>query len=262
MPRIDDHIPSAGSWRDANVDRIIKSACKLFLNLSIMNNHIIVGHIIDRDQMCCVQSLGYAILLKRIITMTIHDTMIARTVMRRIALLFFKLAGWKSQGRKPDISRYVIIAAPHTSNWDFIYTLCLTFIYRIKPVIMMKDAWFRWPLGPLFRWLGVIPIDQSKSNNVVAQSIAHFNQSKNMILVLAPAGTRKRARQWRTGFYYIATGAGVPIVLGFLDYRRKIGGIGPTIHPTGDLEADMTVIQSFYKDIAGKHPENSRHEST
>jgi len=179
--------------------------------------------------------------------------------MRRLALLLFKATGWKIEGHRPDIPRYVIIGAPHTSNWDFIYTLCLSFIYRINPVIMMKHTWFRWPLGPLFRWLGVIPINQSKSDNVVAQSIAHFNRNENLILVVAPAGTRKHARHWKTGFYYIANGANVPIVLGFLDYRRKIGGLGPTIHPTGDFEADMTVVRRFYKNISGKYPSKSTH---
>ena len=108
--------------------------------------------------------------------MTIHETIIIRTLVRWLALLIFKCTGWKTEGRKPDLPRYVIIAAPHTSNWDFIYTLCLAFIYRLNPVIMMKDAWFRWPLGPLFRWLGALPIDRSRANNVVAQSIAKFNR--------------------------------------------------------------------------------------
>ena len=110
--------------------------------------------------------------------MTIHETIIIRTVVRWLALLIFTGMGWKTEGNKPNLSRYVIIAAPHTSNWDFIYTLCLTFIYRINPVIMMKDAWFRWPLGPFFRWLGALPIDRSRANNVVAQSIAKFQTAR------------------------------------------------------------------------------------
>ena len=108
--------------------------------------------------------------------MTIHETIVVRSLMRALALLVLKGAGWKTQGHKPTLSRYVIIAAPHTSNWDFIYTLCLAFIYRLNPVIMMKDAWFRWPLGPVFRWLGARPIDRSQANNVVAQSIEQFNR--------------------------------------------------------------------------------------
>ena len=186
--------------------------------------------------------------------MTIHDTIIIRTLLRWLALLVFKCAGWNTEGRKPDLPRYVIIAAPHTSNWDFIYTLCLTFIYRLNAVIMMKDTWFRWPLGPFFRWLGALPIDRSRANNLVTQSIAKFRQRDNLILVVPPSGTRKRVLYWKTGFYHIANGAGVPIVLGFLDYRRKVGGFGPTIQPTGDIDADMAVIRNFYRDISGKYP--------
>ena len=119
---------------------------------------------------------------------------------------------------------------------------------------MMKAAWFRWPLGTIFRWLGAIPIDQSRAENVVAQSIEKFRSRDHMALVVPPAGTRKSARYWKTGFYHIANGAGVPIVLGFLDYRRKVGGFGPTIHPTGDIETDMVEIRRFYQDITGKYP--------
>jgi 1-acyl-sn-glycerol-3-phosphate acyltransferase len=174
--------------------------------------------------------------------------------MRCVALMIFKLSGWKAAGSAPAASHYVAIAAPHTSNWDFIYTLCLAFIYRLDPVIMMKDAWFRWPLGPVFRWLGALPIDRSKANNVVAHAILQFRRRDNLILVVPPSGTRKRVLYWKTGFYRIAHGAGVPIALGFLDYRRRVGGFGPMVRPTGDIDADMTAIRVFYRDIAGKYP--------
>ncbi len=185
---------------------------------------------------------------------TIHETALIRTLARWLALMAFKLTGWRTEGEKPDIAKYVIIAAPHTSNWDFAVTLCLAFIHRLNPVIMMKDAWFRWPLGPLFRWMGALPVDRSKANNRVAQIIETFHRRDNLILVVPPSGTRKRVIYWKTGFYHIANGAGVPIVLGFLDYRRKVGGFGPTFHPTGDVAADMPFIRNFYRDISGKYP--------
>ena len=188
------------------------------------------------------------------IKVTIHETIIVKDLMRWLALLIFKISGWRTRGKTPDIPRYVIIAAPHTSNWDFIYTLCLAFIYRLNPVIMMKKAWFRWPLGSLFRWLGAMPVDRSKTNSVVAQSIAKFGRYKNLVLVVSPAGTRERVLYWKTGFYYIAHGADVPIVLGYLDYKHKVGGFGPMIQPTGDIEADMAVIRNFYQHISGKYP--------
>jgi len=188
---------------------------------------------------------------------TIHDMPIVKTLMRWLALMFFKLVGWKAEGRKPDISKYVMIAAPHTSNWDFVYAMCLAFILRIKPLIMMKGTWFRWPLGFFFRWLCALPIDRSGSHNVVAQSIEAFHTHSRMVMMVPPSGTRKQVMYWKTGFYYIATGAHVPIVLGYLDYRRKAGGIGPIVHPTGNIEADMKIIRNFYVDIPGKYSKNA-----
>jgi len=188
---------------------------------------------------------------------TVHDTPIVKTLMRGLALIIFKLSGWKAEGQRPDISKYVVIAAPHTSNWDFVYTVCLGFIFRTKSHIMLKDAWFRWPLGFFFRWLGTIPVERSKSSSVVAQSIQAFHEHTRLVLVIAPSGTRKKVMYWKTGFYYIAKGADVPIVLGYLDYRRKAGGIGPIINPTGDIEADMKIIRDFYADIKGKYPKKA-----
>jgi 1-acyl-sn-glycerol-3-phosphate acyltransferase len=186
--------------------------------------------------------------------MTIHETIAIRALVRWLALAFLKLTGWRIAGRPPEAPRYVIIAAPHTSNWDFIYTLCLAFAFRIRPQIMMKDTWFRWPLGALFRWLGAMPIDRSRAHNVVAQSIEAFQRREEMVLVVPPAGTRRRVVRWKTGFYHIAHGAGVPIALGYLDYRHKLGGFGPTVATTGDLEGDMRRIRDFYRGISGKHP--------
>jgi 1-acyl-sn-glycerol-3-phosphate acyltransferase len=186
--------------------------------------------------------------------MTVYDTVIAQTLMRWTALMVFKCAGWKVEGEKPEAAKYVAIAAPHTSNWDFLYTLCLAFIYRINPRIMMKDAWFFWPLGPVLRWLGAMPVDRSKSKNVVGQSIDAFNRSDRMVLVVPPSGTRRKVTHWKSGFYHIANGAQVPIALGFLDYRRKRGGFGPTLVPTGDIHGDMGIIQRFYEPVTGKYP--------
>jgi len=191
--------------------------------------------------------------------MTIHETAIIRTLMRWLARLFFLFTGWKVEGQRPAVERCVVIAAPHTSNWDFIYTLALAFIFRINPRIMMKDAWFRGPLGPLFRWLGALPVDRSRSRNVVAQCIQAFQTADRMVLVVPPSGTRRRVQYWKTGFYHIANGAGVPIALGFLDYRRKAGGFGPLFHPTGDIGRDMDAIQDFYRPISGRYPTQESH---
>ena len=132
--------------------------------------------------------------------MTIHETIIIRTLMRWLSLLVFKCTGWRSKGQPPNLARYVIIAAPHTSNWDFVYTLCLAFIYRFNPVIMMKAAWFRWPLGPLFRWLGALPIDRSRANNVVTQSIEKFRQLRQSDPCGSPLGHPQTGALLENGF--------------------------------------------------------------
>jgi 1-acyl-sn-glycerol-3-phosphate acyltransferase len=188
---------------------------------------------------------------------TIHDSRIGKTLMRWLARIVFRFTGWKPAGKRPGISRYVIIAAPHTSNWDFLYTLCLAFILEIKPFIMMKADWFRWPLGPLLRWFGAIPVDRSKSTRVVARSIEAFDHHPRFVLLVPPAGTRSKVMTWKTGFYHIAMGANVPIVLGYLDYRRKVGGIGPIVHPTGDMEGDMRIIRDYYAGITAKYPKQA-----
>jgi len=119
---------------------------------------------------------------------------------------------------------------------------------------MGKETIFRKPFGDIMKWLGGIPIDRSRSKNVVEQSIEMFRQNDKLVLTVPPSGTRSRVPYWKTGFYHIANGANVPIALGFLDYRLRIGGIGPAIRTTGDIEADMKAISSFYTDITGKYP--------
>jgi 1-acyl-sn-glycerol-3-phosphate acyltransferase len=185
---------------------------------------------------------------------TIFDTPVIRTLMRWISLLVFKMRGWRIEGRFPAIAKYVLIAAPHTSNWDFPITLSLTFALKGKIYWMGKDTLFRWPFKRIFKWLGGIPVDRSKSNNMVGQMIQQFSANENLVLTIPPAGTRSNVMKWKTGFYYIALGANVPVVLGFLNYRTKVGGIGPVFLPTGDILADMQQIRAFYSGIHGKHP--------
>jgi 1-acyl-sn-glycerol-3-phosphate acyltransferase len=170
-----------------------------------------------------------------------------------IGFVFLKMLGWKIEGEIPDIKKFVIIAAPHTTNWDFPITLAMTFVLKIKIYWMGKAAIFRWPFGSVSRWLGGIPIDRSQSLNMVEQSVQAFKKMDNLIMVIPPEGSRKAVSYWKTGFYHIAEGANVPIVLGYLDYRRKVGGIGPTFYPTGRIEEDMREIKAFYATITGKY---------
>lgn len=176
------------------------------------------------------------------------------TFMAWLGLMFLKFMGWRVEGEIPDIKKFVIIAAPHTSNWDFPITLAVAFALKMKIYWMGKAAIFCWPFAAAVRWLGGIPIDRSKSHNVVEQSIQAFHKLEKLILLVPPEGTRKKVSTWKTGFYHIARGANVPIVLGFLDYRRKVGGIGPIFHPTGHIEKDMQTIRAFYAAVTGKRP--------
>ncbi len=177
--------------------------------------------------------------------------------MRRLSLVILKIAGWETEGQLPDIPKYVIIAAPHTSNWDLPYTLFLAFALKIKIFWMGKDTIFRPPFKKVFKWLGGIPVERSASHNMVDRSVKQFKENKYFVLLVPPAGTRNKVLYWKTGFYHIANNANVPIVLGFIDYERKVGGIGPIVRPTGDISTDMKVIRNFYKNIKGKYPDKS-----
>ncbi|UCD91116.1 MAG: lysophospholipid acyltransferase family protein [Desulfobacterales bacterium] len=188
---------------------------------------------------------------------TIFDTPVLKTFVRWFSVFFLWITGWRTEGQFPVIPRFVLVAAPHTSNWDLPYGLFSIFVFKAKIYWLGKEAIFRMPLKGFFKWLGGIPVDRSKSSNVVTQSIKQFHENERLILAITPAGTRKRVKKWKTGFYHIAAGANVPIVLGFLDYKRKVGGIGPVIYPTGDFEADIKTIRAFYDGIIGKYPDKS-----
>jgi 1-acyl-sn-glycerol-3-phosphate acyltransferase len=188
---------------------------------------------------------------------TFFDVPLLRTLLRICAVFYLKLTGWKREGQAPSHDKYVVIAAPHTSNWDFPICLAILLSFKIKPCWMGKSGMFRWPLGRFFRLLGGIPIDRSKSNNVVEQSIEAIKRRMKMVLVISPEGTRKKVAYWKTGFYHIAHSAKIPIALGFLDYGRKAGGFGQVFYTTGNIEADMRAIKKFYMRITAKYPEKS-----
>ena len=172
---------------------------------------------------------------------TIFSTPIVNSLLRAFSLLFLKLAGWKVLGTLPaQASKSVFIAAPHTSNWDLPYTLMVAFVLRLNINWMGKASIFRFPFGPLMRWLGGVAVDRSKANNLVAASAQAIREANGALqLIVPPEGTRSKTRYWKTGFYHIAVMAQVPIVMAYMDYERKISGLGPMFVPTGDLEADM-----------------------
>ena len=187
--------------------------------------------------------------------LTIFDTPIVNTLLRWMSIGFLKLTGWKVVGKlPPQAAKSVLIAAPHTSNWDLPYTLMVAFALRLNVYWIGKSSLFKPPFGGVMMWLGGIPVDRSQSNNLVAASSeAIMRASGPLQLIVPPEGTRSGTRYWKTGFYYIAAGAGVPIVMAYLDYDKKIGGLGPVFQTTGDVDADMLAIKAFYAGIKGKN---------
>lgn len=169
--------------------------------------------------------------------------------------IMLAISGWRIEGGVPEVKKLVMIAAPHTSNWDFVHMTAIAFFLDIDISWMGKRSLFRFPFGTFFRVLGGIPVDRSKNNNLVEQLVAEMDKRERFFLVVPAEGTRRRSEYWKSGFYHIAYGAGVPIALGYLDFSKKCGSIGPLLYPTGDIAADMDRIRAHYADIKGKHPE-------
>ena len=172
-----------------------------------------------------------------------------------LAKTLLALFGWRVEKPPPELSKYVLVVAPHTSNWDFVVMLALAIAARIKATWMGKHTLFRPPFGWLMRRLGGLPINRTANHNVVDQAIDSFRTRDRLVLAILPEGTRKRTPYWKSGFYHIAKGANVPMALGYADYKRKVGGVGKVIMPSGDIEADMAIIRDFYTGIAGKRPD-------
>jgi 1-acyl-sn-glycerol-3-phosphate acyltransferase len=166
----------------------------------------------------------------------------------------FRLFGWQPEGHLPDLPKVIVVSAPHTSNWDGVILLWMSLILRVRLRYLVKHTLMRPPLGWLVRATGGVPIDRTAKHNAVEQAVQMFNATDRMALAISPEGTRKPVEYWKTGFYYIALGAGVPLALGYIDYARRRSGIGPIIVPSGDLEADMAQIRAFYAPIVGRHP--------
>ena len=186
---------------------------------------------------------------------TIFNTPGVNTVLRAFSRWFLRRTGWHVTGSLPEANlKCVLIAAPHTSNWDLPYTLMVAFALQINIHWMGKAQIFRWPFGGLMRWLGGIAVDRSQSTNMVAASAQALREAEGQLcLVVPPEGTRSQTRQWKTGFYWIAHQAGVPIVMAYMDYPRKRSGLGPVFQPTGDIAADMQIIKAYYAQYKGKN---------
>lgn len=185
---------------------------------------------------------------------TIYNTPILSAIFHRYAKYVMRRNGWTIAGTLPDIPKFVLIAAPHTSNWDAILFLGVVFSLRVNVHVMAKAEAFRFPVAWLFRYCGGIPVDRKKSTGLVDQMVKVFNESDRFILTIAPEGTRHQVVEWKRGFYHIAKGAGVPIVLAIVDGRHKTVHIGQVFHPTEDVEADIKAIQSYFAGMTGIKP--------
>jgi 1-acyl-sn-glycerol-3-phosphate acyltransferase len=177
-----------------------------------------------------------------------------RSALQMLADAVLSLISWQLDVTLPKASKYVLVGAPHTSGMDLFYTMLLKFSTGIELKWVGKDTLFKGFLGIVMRWLGGIPVNRKTRSNFVEQVVELFSQHEDLVIAVAPEGSRGKTAYWKSGFYYIALGANVPIALGYIDYRRKVVGIGPAIQPSGDIQADFSVIKNFYSGITGRYP--------
>ncbi|MEO5887839.1 MAG: lysophospholipid acyltransferase family protein [Anaerolineales bacterium] len=182
---------------------------------------------------------------------TIFNTPILSTIFHYLASFIMRVAGWRVEGKLPDIPKFVLIGAPHTSNWDFFLFLGVIFKLRAKVRFMGKAEIFRPPVGAFFRYCGGVPVDRKKSTGLVEQMVKASNEADDFILTIAPEGTRHEVREWKRGFYHIAKSAGIPIVLAVVDGKHKSVRIGQMFHPTENMEADMKTIKGVFEGVVG-----------
>lgn len=185
---------------------------------------------------------------------TIFNTPILSTFYHYLAKTLMRFVGWRVDGKLPDIPKFVLIGAPHTSNWDFLLFLGVIFSLRANVHFMGKAELFRFPIGWFFRFCGGVPVDRKKSTGLVEQMVRVCNESEKFILTIAPEGTRHQVAEWKRGFYHIAKSAGIPIVMAVVDGRHKTVRIGRVFHPTEDMEADMKTIMGVFEGVAGIKP--------
>jgi 1-acyl-sn-glycerol-3-phosphate acyltransferase len=177
--------------------------------------------------------------------------------MRALGLAALRLLGWRVEGEVPNLPKFVIAVAPHTSNWDFVVGAAAMFALDLRLAFLGKHTLFRWPFGALFRWMGGIPVDRRSPHGVVGDSIAAFAAMDRRILAIAPQGTRSPVPQFKSGFLQIARGAGVPVVLASLDYEARVVRLGPWFEPGEDVEAERRRTEAFFAPVRGKRSAQS-----
>lgn len=171
-----------------------------------------------------------------------------------LAARLLRLAGWRVIGPIPDVPQAVVIAAPHTTNWDFVLAILVIWAQRLRISWMGKHTMFRWPFRALLRHLGGIPIDRRGSSGIVDATAEAFARNSSLFIGLAPEGTRARTDRWRSGFYYMALTAKVPILPVRINYGRREVVFGSPLYPSGDRDADYAVLGRFFALGQGKFP--------
>ena len=172
--------------------------------------------------------------------------------------LYLRLIGWKTGSTLPaSMKKCVLVGAPHTSNMDYPIALATLYASGVRTRFLAKKSLFKFPLGILMRLTGGLPVDRSKHNNMVEAMIHMFSKHDQLVLLIPAEGTRSYVKEWKSGFYYTALGAGVPIALGYLDYGRKIAGFGELFYPTGNYQQDLSVIKQYYRQFKPRYPEKS-----
>ena len=185
---------------------------------------------------------------------TIFNTPILSGIFHVLTKISMALAGWRIEGKLPDLPKYILIGAPHTSNWDFVLFLGIIFSLRANVRFMGKAELFRWPVGGFFRYCGGIPVDRKRSQGLLDQIVKASAESERFILTIAPEGTRHEVADWKRGFYHIAKGAGIPIVMAKVDGIQKTAHVGEVFQPGTDIEADMKAIQASFTGMTGINP--------
>tara|TARA_B100001250_G_scaffold147396_1_gene126190 strand:- start:633 stop:1220 length:588 start_codon:yes stop_codon:yes gene_type:complete len=188
---------------------------------------------------------------------TIFSTPILTPILRVISIIILKFIGWNAKGEETTIKKFVLIGAPHTSNWDFPLMLMVVLKLKLSVFWMGKHTLFPFPFAGLMKWLGGIPINRSASHNVVRETVKHYKENNELIVLIPPEGTRSKVSEWKTGFYHIANMANVPILLGYVDAKNKEAGFVDFFYPTGNTEKDMDEIQKFYAPLKGLIAKNS-----
>ncbi len=177
--------------------------------------------------------------------------------MRKLFKWTFNIKGWKIVGDLPaGHKKCVVIAAPYTSNWDFVYSLAVFFKLKVPVRFLAKKEIFKWPVKKMIEDVGGIAVTRHNNNKLVQDIIELFNSKAELMLMIPAEGTRSRVSKWKTGFYHVALGANVPVLPGYLNYEKKTAGFGPLLHLTGNPITDANLIKDFYRDIKGKFPEN------